>query len=228
MTFDSIVTKISDGLNFFDFSYFISGFMTYVTILYFVHELFGKELVGNVWLLLVVSIVFCYALGVLSYSLGKRIRMKVLFGKDGKAKKYFNSLSFEELFDKAKKDNFPKMSDEERKKMLSEDSGVAYSMMWMMVREKDKEHKDNRECDVFYPFLFRQWVMQAVCEGLCFSFLLMALLAVVLLIKMPEKWMYVMVIVGALIAMKASAYEARRFAENQIKELVIAYKMLVK
>ena len=78
MTFDSIVTKISDGLNFFDFSYFISGFMTYVTILYFVHELFGRELVGNVWLLLVVSIVFCYALGVLSYSLGKRIRMKVL------------------------------------------------------------------------------------------------------------------------------------------------------
>lgn len=44
---------------------------------------------------------------------------------------------------------------------------------------------------------------------------------------MPEKWMYVIVIVGALIAMKASAYEARRFAENQIKELVIAYKMLV-
>ncbi len=83
-----------------------------------------------------------------------------------------------------------------------EDSGVAYSMMWMMVKEKDKEHKDNRECDVFYPFLFRQWVMQAVCEGLCFSFLLMALLAVVLLIKMPEKWMYVMMIVGALIAMK--------------------------
>ena len=111
--------------------------------------------------------------------------------------------------------------------MLSEDSGVAYSLIWMMVREKNKEHKDNRECDVFYPFLFRQWVMQAVCEGLCFSFLLMALLAVVLLIKMPERWMYVMMIVGALIAMKASAYEARRFAENQIKELVIAYKMLV-
>lgn len=115
--------------------------MTYVTILYFVHELFGKELVGNVWLLLVVSIVFCYALGVLSYSLGKRIRMKVLFGKDGKARKYFNSLSFEELFDKAKKDNFPEMCDEERKKMLSADSGVAYSMMWMMVREKIKNIK---------------------------------------------------------------------------------------
>ena len=222
MTFDSIVTKISEGLNFFDFSYFISGFMTYVTIYFFVHELFDRELMGNVWLLLAVSIVFCYALGILSYALGKWIRLKVLFGKDGKARKCFKCQSFNELFDKAKKDNFPQMNDDERKNMLSEDSGVAYSMMWMRVREK----KDNKDGESFYPFLFRQWVMEAICEGLCFSFLLMAVLSLILFCVTSDKWMYALATVGALVAMKASAHEARRFAENQIKELVIAYKLL--
>ena len=39
-----IIDKLSEGLNFFDFSYFISGFATYCSIVYFVQEGFYKTI----------------------------------------------------------------------------------------------------------------------------------------------------------------------------------------
>ena len=41
------------------------------------------------------------------------------------------------------------------------DTSLAYSQMWIVIRQKDTYGK----C---YQDLYRQWVMQAVCEGLFF------------------------------------------------------------
>lgn len=43
-TFKSIIDKIFEGLNFFDFSFFVSVFVTYVTLLYFYDEIFCKTI----------------------------------------------------------------------------------------------------------------------------------------------------------------------------------------
>ena len=40
--FKAIVNKVSEGLNFFDFSFFVSGFMTFVVLCYSVNVLFYR------------------------------------------------------------------------------------------------------------------------------------------------------------------------------------------
>lgn len=48
-----MIDKLSEGLNFFDFSYFISGFVTYSSIVYFVMTVFCKVINLSLWELIV-------------------------------------------------------------------------------------------------------------------------------------------------------------------------------
>ena len=74
-----IIDKLSEGLNFFDFSYFISGFATYCSIVYFVQEGFYKTIELPLWELIVFSLVLIYISGLLSFSIGKRLRTFCVF-----------------------------------------------------------------------------------------------------------------------------------------------------
>ncbi len=69
--------------------------------------------------------------------------------------------------------------------------------------------------------------MQAVCEGLMFSFLLIILLSVVAIyINTKEHSSYHLYIASsilAIIGIWGCCREAQRYAENQIKEVVISY-----
>ena len=77
-TFKSIIDKISEGLNFFDFSFFVSGFVTYVTLLYFFDEMFCKTIEYTTVTGVLASIVLSYVCGIISFSMGKWIRTKIV------------------------------------------------------------------------------------------------------------------------------------------------------
>ena len=96
----------------------------------------------------------------------------------------------------------------------------SYSAMWIEIRKLDEK-------GVYYRPLYRQWVMQAICEGLAFSFLLIFVLSIFVLFFV-EVWIYLYVcsLILAFIAFCASCYEGRRYAENQIKEVIISYYCL--
>ena len=96
----------------------------------------------------------------------------------------------------------------------------SYYAMWIEIRKLDEK-------GVYYRPLYRQWVMQAICEGLAFSFLLILVLSIFVLFFV-EVWVYLYVcsLILAFIAFCASCYEGRRYAENQIKEVIISYYCL--
>lgn len=210
-----IIDKLSEGLNFFDFSYFISGFATYCSIVYFVREVFYKTIELPLWELIVFSLVLIYISGLLSFSIGKRLRTFCVFKSDGNPRKYFKNRGvkpFEYLFMSALKEfQITEILPSGRK---------AYSMMWLVLKQKDID-------GIFYPYLFRQWVMQAVYEGLVFSSLLTFVFSVILCwFDDSNICLHAMLAFFCIISMIFNAKEARKSAENQILEVVIAYKKL--
>lgn len=84
-----------------------------------------------------------------------------------------------------------------------------------------------------YQDLYRQWVMQAVCEGLFFSFLLSLVFSITLPIyekavnnSFHDIPLYIVSFVLSVIGIFACLREAQRYAENQIKEVIISYLLL--
>lgn len=210
-----IIDKLSEGLNFFDFSYFISGFATYCSIVYFVQEGFYKTIELPLWELIVFSLVLIYISGLLSFSIGKRLRTFCVFDSEGEPRKYFKKRgvkSFKKLFESALREfQITEILPTGRK---------AYSMMWLVIKQKDIHGK-------FYPYLFRQWVMQAVYEGLIFTSLLTFVFSVILCwFDDSNICLHTMLAFFCVISMKVCAREARKSVENQILEVVIAYKKL--
>lgn len=232
-TFKSIIDKISEGLNFFDFSFFVSGFVTYVTLLYFFGEMFCKTIEYTTVTGVLASIVLSYICGIISFSMGKWIRTKIQWLFHWKWLGDWRDRDFDEIF-KESQENFIAFSGlcEEfgatlNTPVLYNDAGnvmnfnkFSYSAMWIEIRKLDEK-------GVYYRPLYRQWVMQAICEGLAFSFLLIFVLSIFVLFFV-EVWVYLYVcsLILAFIAFCASCYEGRRYAENQIKEVIISYYCL--
>lgn len=229
-TFKSMIDKISEGLNFFDFSFFVSGFVTYVTLLYFFDEMFCKTIEYTTVTGALASIVLSYVCGIISFSIGKKIRSVVLWLFSCDKLGAWRDKSFDELFQEGvdwalanKRRTTPNASvtDLPGQLAMSENKAISYSAMWIEIRKLDEK-------DVYYRPLYRQWVMQAICEGLVFSFLLILVLSIVLWLKTYE-WndgVYLLGIILSLLAFMGCCHEARRYAENQIKEVIISYFIL--
>lgn len=229
-TFKKTIEDILEGLNFFDFSFFISGFATFFTLMFFMEELFDKTYEYKSVYGILAAIILIYVCGVVSFSMGKIIR--TLIRKYILEKVKWDLLkvkSFEELFDEGqkwalenKKKTMPGATTNDLPGQLSfsDQKGMAYSAMWIEIRRKD-------ESGTYYKPLYRQWVMQAVCEGLMFSFLLIILLSVVAIyINTKEHSSYHLYIASsilAIIGIWGCCREAQRYAENQIKEVIISY-----
>lgn len=75
--FKAIVNKVSEGLNFFDFSFFVSGFMTFVVLCYSVNVLFYRIIYFSTFVDYLVAIVLIYISGVISFVSGKFLRNKI-------------------------------------------------------------------------------------------------------------------------------------------------------
>ena len=180
-TFKKTIEDILEGLNFFDFSFFISGFATFFTLMFFMEELFAKTYEYKSVYGVLAAIILIYVCGVVSFSMGKIIRPLIRKYLEKARWNWLKVKSFDELFEEGqkwalenKKKTMPGATTNDLPGQLSfsDQKGMAYSAMWIEIRRKD-------ERGTYYKPLYRQWVMQAVCEGLMFSFLLIILLSVV-------------------------------------------------
>lgn len=229
-TFKSIIDKISEGLNFFDFSFFVSGFVTYVTLLYFSNEFFGKTIDYTSVSGILTSVILSYVCGIVSFSLGKWMRSKILWLFKWDFLKHWKNKSFDDLFqegmDWVVKNNNIKTNldvsihDFHDSLAMNKNKAMVYSAMWIEIRKFDEK-------GVFYRPLYRQWVMQAICEGLMFSFLLIMVLSMLVFWKGNCNMLYIIAFFMSLFSFVACCHEARRYAENQIKEVIISYFFLI-
>lgn len=228
-TFKKTIEDILEGLNFFDFSFFISGFATFFTLMFFMEELFAKTYEYKSVYGVLAAIILIYVCGVVSFSMGKIIRTLIRKYLEKARWNWLKVKSFDELFEEGqkwalenKKKTMPGATTNDLPGQLSfsDQKGMAYSAMWIEIRRKD-------ERGTYYKPLYRQWVMQAVCEGLMFSFLLIIQFSVVAIyINTKEHSSYHLYIASsilAIIGIWGCCREAQRYAENQIKEVVISY-----
>ena len=222
--FKAIVSKVSEGLNFFDFSFFVSGFMTFVVLCYSVNVLFYRIIYFSTFVDYLVAIVLISISGVISFVSGKFLRNKIRKSQevDEVPTKWYHIRSFKYIYVETLTHlNMPQIDG-----VSFADPSLAYSQMWIVIRQKDTYGK----C---YQDLYRQWVMQAVCEGLFFSFLLSLVFSITLPIyekavnnSFHDIPLYIVSFVLSVIGIFACLREAQRYAENQIKEVIISYLLL--
>lgn len=228
-TFKKTIEDVLEGLNFFDFSFFISGFATFFTLMFFMEELFAKIYEYKSVYGVLAAIILIYVCGVVSFSMGKIIRTLIRKYLEKARWNWLKVKSFDELFEEGqkwalenKKKTMPGATTNDLPGQLSfsDQKRMAYSAMWIEIRRKD-------ERGTYYKPLYRQWVMQAVCEGLMFSFLLIILfsfVAIYINTKGHSSYhLYIASSILAIIGIWGCCREAQRYAENQIKEVVISY-----
>lgn len=242
MDFQKQFDTVTGALNIFDMSYLVSGATMLGVLVYAFPGLkdfvFHKD---QVTVSILICVVLAYVLGMLSWIAGKQIRYWMMehFGE-----KKTNDEDFESKFkETAQRFNF---QGETIKKLMEDDKNIAYSYMWMRLDKSQDE-----DCRSRFVFASRSWVLRAIYEGLIPPVFILA--ATILVKYFPVwkgwcntfcQWLVVWsgvvipswgknVIVGLLgvvimtsiayIIVKLLAREARRCANTQIREVIVAY-----
>lgn len=214
--FSNIIDRISGILDFFDFSFIVSGLLTYGIILYTADSMISVNFQNyNLGMIVVVSIVLAYICGLVSFSIGKSLKNVI-------NKKYFNNV-FKETLDFVNSEPYQNSDNiTEYSKMNERYYKTIYSKMWMELRYCEDAKETIR-------YINRFWMMEAVYEGLFVSFILGAISSIYFLVFVDDSCHSFCLIALALslIAMVFSFIEARKCAKAQIVEIVLTYKKFI-
>lgn len=243
--FQRIMDKLSNALDILDFSFLISGGTTFgivYTFLTYVQDieitLIHKGFIGVCCILLI-----AYVCGLFSWSIGKYIRRTFFLKSSGKSAAQSNEdHCFEELFKtiNEKFDTTTPPKNESQNAIIKYpfiDNTLNYTYMWNKIAQSKNEEVQER-----YNFINKYWVMQAIFEGLIGSAMIGIVLCLLSIIQtlcneytswehfsnnwlsITEKCLYAIItLIVSIILLFRSAAEARKNAEVQIKEVVIAY-----
>lgn len=175
-----------------------------VIVLFDLHYHYYEFFIRNISITIVCGIFLAYICGLSSWIIGRLIR-KIVQNTDK---------DFEETYDRtmnALASNALSLSVSDKK--------LAYSYMWIELHKKEEAKEQ-------IIFMNRMWVMQAVFEGLIFSFIV----AIGVLIDLKWglnkdiSWLEFIVIFAVLLSsVWLSAIEARRYARTQIREVILSY-----
>lgn len=155
-TFKPIVEKIGNFFHIADLSFIISGVATSTIILVFMYY---QNVLPDIHLrgryIVILTIFFCYIMGIISFSTGRIIRKSykdfLCVKKYRKAKNLRKNIVQNELLKKY------------RITLTNNESfDVLYGKTWARLRE------DNSKVNS-YKHINRYWVMAAMCDGLGFS-----------------------------------------------------------
>ena len=173
-------------------------------VLFDLHYHYYEFFIRNISITIVCGIFLAYICGLSSWIIGRLIR-KIVQNTDK---------DFEETYDRtmnALASNALSLSVSDKK--------LAYSYMWIELHKKEEAKEQ-------IIFMNRMWVMQAVFEGLIFSFIV----AIGVLIDLKWglnkdiSWLEFIVIFAVLLSsVWLSAIEARRYARTQIREVILSY-----
>lgn len=242
MDFQKQLDTVTGALNIFDLSYLVSGATMLGVLVYAFPDLkgfvFHKD---QVMVSIIVCIIIAYVLGMISWIAGKQFRYWMMehFGE-----KKTNDEDFESKFNEtAQCFNF---QGETIKKLIEEDKNIAYSYMWMRL-----DNSQDEDCRSRFVFASRSWVLRAIYEGLIPPVFILADTILVKYFSVWIGWCETFfqwlgdwsgmvipswgknTIVGligvvimtsiAYIIVKLLAREARRCANTQIREIIVAY-----
>lgn len=242
MDFQKQFDTVTGALNIFDMSYLVSGATMLGVLVYAFPDLkgfvFHKDQVA---LSVLVCVVFTYVLGMVSWIAGKQLRywmMKHFWEKKT------NDADFSSKFDKTV--NCFNFKDETIKNLIKKNKAVAYAYMWMRL---DKSQDEN--CRSRFVYASRSWVLRAIYEGLIPPVFILAATILVKYFSVWKGWCEtfsqwqsnwtnkfilpwgenaIVGILGAVvmasvayIIVKLLAREARRCANTQIREVIVAY-----
>ena len=218
-TFTKIFDRISEALNFFDFSFIVSGLMTLGIIYCSISNYYTFDLSGySKTVIIIAAIVMVYVSGLISFSVGKWLRLKILSNgnKEYFNKVFCNALSFVNSEPYCKSEEFSKYLDIDKFDNTKYKS--VYSKMWLDLRHCEEAKETMRHLNRF-------WMMQAVYEGLFTSSIVAIIASSCLICKSPVY--FIIMALLSVICMRFCYIEARRYAETQILEIVIAYKKFI-
>lgn len=242
MDFQKQFDTITGALNIFDMSYLVSGVTMLGVLVYAFPDMkgfvFHKD---QVTVSIIVCIVIAYVLGMISWIAGKQFRYWMM---EHFWEKKTNDEDFESKFkETAQCFNF---QGETIKKLMEDDKNIAYSYMWMRLDKSQDE-----DCRSRFVFASRSWVLRAIYEGLIPPVFVLAATILIKYFSVWKGWCetfsqwqsgwtgkiilpwgeYIIVsILGAVvmtfvsyIVVKLLAREARRCANTQIREVIVAY-----
>lgn len=233
---------VTGALNIFDMSYLVSGVTMLGVLVYAFPDMkgfvFHKD---QVTVSIIVCIVIAYVLGMISWIAGKQFRYWMMkhFGD-----KKTNDEDFKSKFQEtAQCLNF---QGETIKKLMEDDKNIAYSYMWMRLDKSQDE-----DCRSRFVFASRSWVLRAIYEGLIPPVFVLAATILVKYFSVWKGWCetfsqwqsdwtgkiilpwgenIIVGVIGAVVMTSASyiivkllAREARRCANTQIREVIVAY-----
>lgn len=242
MDFQKQLDTVTGALNIFDMSYLVSGATMLGVLVYAFPDLkgfvFHKD---QVTVSIIVCIVIAYVLGMISWIAGKQFRYWMM--KHFLEKKT-NDEDFESKFkETAQCFNF---QGETIKKLMEDDKIIAYSYMWMRL-----DNSQDEDCRSRFVFASRSWVLRAIYEGLIPPIFILAATILVKYFSVWIGWCEAFsqwqsdvtgkiifpwgenIIVGVMgavvmtfvsyIIVKLLAREARRCANTQIRDVIVAY-----
>lgn len=252
LNFQKIIDILSNAFSILDFSYIISGGLTLSIILFDLYWHGYHFFVLNNSITLICGLFFAYVCGLVSWTLGKFLRRNIIVtillmvciivlilflmadvcnvcllllsvfcvGILWLAVNLNSVISwgnierdFSNTFDGVKKSldaipNLPVFG-----------NSNTYTYMWIELCNNDKA-KDR------VVFINRMWVMQAMFEGLIFSFITGIFVLIDLkhgpLNSFPLWWTLILCFL-MMISTGLSMYEARKYAQTQIKEVILSY-----
>ena len=242
MDFQKQFDTVTGALNIFDMSYLVSGTTMLGVLVYAFPGLkdfvFHKD---QVIVSIMICVVFAYVLGMISWIAGKQIRywmMKHFWQKKT------NDEDFESKFEETVQ--YFDFQDETIKKLMKDDKNVAYSYMWMRL-----DNSQDEDCRSRFVFASRSWVLRAIYEGLIPPVFILAATILVKYFSVWKGWCetfsqwqsgwtdkiilpwgenIIVGVIGAVVMTSASyiivkllAREARRCANTQIREVIVAY-----
>ena len=242
MDFQKQFDTVTGALNIFDMSYLVSGATMLGVLVYAFPGLkdfvFHKD---QVTVSILICVVLAYVLGMLSWIAGKQIRYWMM---EHFWEKKTNDEDFESKFKEiAQCFNF---QGETIKKLMEDNKNIAYSYMWMRLDKSQDE-----DCRSRFVFASRSWVLRAIYEGLIPPVFILAVTILVKYFPVWKGWCNTFcqwfggwsgvvipswgknALVGLLgvvimtsiayIIVKLLAREARRCANTQIREVIVAY-----
>ena len=190
---------------------------------------------------IIICIVIAYVLGMISWIAGKQFRYWMMkhFGD-----KKTNDEDFESKFQEtAQCFDF---QGETIKKLMKDNNSAAYSYMWMRL-----DNSQDEDCRSRFVFASRSWVLRAIYEGLIPPVFVLAATILVKYFSVWKGWCetfsqwqsdwtgkiilpwgenIIVGVIGAVVMTSASyiivkllAREARRCANTQIREVIVAY-----
>lgn len=222
--FKIIFEKVSDFFDIFDLSFFVSGFFT-TCIIYSWAEFKDIDLpiTFENTSSIIVMILLCYINGLLSFALGRWIRMQILAYPANMRRRRKNlPKSFDEQFRKILKAHGLDENAEVKKYLdRAESRGIwrLYVKFWADIRNGEKYANS-------LSFLRRYWVMAATYDGLSISLFIGILLFIearIGILGVPvymSTWLFISAIAFLLLLFVACIREANRFVEYQIEEVV--------